>query len=116
MLQGLAKETFGRSTTPILGHRSIDHVTIPLHRSPEVAELAGDLKEDLIQMPDIAQPALSAPLVARTRGPNFRNRSRTASQDTLTPRSASRSPTSRKPRANRWSRRTEWLMIAGGKR
>ena len=34
----------------------------------------------------------------------------------MTPRSASRSSTSRKLRVNRWYNQTAWLMISGGKR
>ena len=49
-------------------------------------------------------------------GPNFRRQDRMASRDTVRPRSARRSPASRKLRVNRWYNQTAWLMISGGKR
>ena len=50
MLQGLGKKLFGRSTISLPGHQNIDHVTILVHCSTEVVELATDLDEDLVHM------------------------------------------------------------------
>lgn len=71
MLQGLAKKTFSRSTISLLSRQNIDQVTILIHRSPEVVELAADLDKDLIHIPDIAQPAMPTVHVPSKGGTEF---------------------------------------------
>ena len=70
-IQGLAEKPFGRSTTSHPSHQNIDHVTILIHRSPEVVELPEDLDEDLIHMSDVAQPTLPTAQVPSEGGTEF---------------------------------------------
>ena len=64
MLQCLVKKPFSSSTISLIGHQNIDHVTILIHRSPEVVELAADLDEDLVDEPDVTESSLFAPKIS----------------------------------------------------
>jgi hypothetical protein len=55
-----AKEPFcSESITPRL-HQDVDYVAILIDCAPEKLQLAVDSKEDLVQMPVVAEPALSS--------------------------------------------------------
>lgn len=66
MLQGLAKNPSSRSTMPLAGHQTIDHVTILIPLSPEGVERAADLDEDLVDEPDVSESSLFTPKSSST--------------------------------------------------
>ena len=47
------------SITPRL-HQDVDYVAVLIDRAPEILQLAVDSKEDFVQMPVVAEPALSS--------------------------------------------------------
>jgi len=64
--QKSAEEPFcGASITPRL-HQDVDYVAILVDRPPEILQVAVDSKEDLVQMPVVAEPALSSLQFANT--------------------------------------------------
>ena len=100
-LRELAEEALGGSRVPTARHQDVQGVAVLVHRSPEVVAFPADPYEHLIQVSDIAWPALSAPQVVRRHAAELA----TPRADCLVgdgdPRSASRSLTSRKLKVNR---------------
>ena len=58
-LQQLAEKACSRPTVATRLDEDIDDVTILIDGTPEIAPLSLDGDEDLVQLPDVAQPALS---------------------------------------------------------
>ncbi len=58
MFQGPAKEAFSGSTISTLGDQNIDHVSILIDCSPQIAALTTDGDEEFIDVPDVAESAL----------------------------------------------------------
>ena len=58
-LQQLAEKECSRPTVATRLDEDIDDVTILIDGTPEIAPLSLDGDEDLVQVPDVAQPALS---------------------------------------------------------
>ena len=58
-LQQLAKKVFGSPAVASRLDENIEDVTILIDGTPEIAPLSLDGDEDLVQVPDVAQPALS---------------------------------------------------------
>ena len=63
-LQELAGKARGGSRGPLARDQNIQHVAVQVDRPPEIAALPADSNQDLIHMPDIAQPAMSAAQVS----------------------------------------------------
>ena len=57
MLQRLAKKPLRSSAIPPLGHQNIDHVSVLIHRAPQIMEAPADLEEDLVDVPNIPEPS-----------------------------------------------------------
>ena len=61
MPQHLAKKAFGGFAISPACHQNIDHVSILIHRSPQIVSLALDRDEELVNVPDVAcSPLLSS--------------------------------------------------------
>ena len=58
-LQQLAEKACGRPAVATRLDKDIEDVAILIDGTPEIAPLALDGDEDLVQVPDVAQPALS---------------------------------------------------------
>ena len=59
-LQQLAEESFGGFPITARLDEDIDHITVLIHRTPEVLTFALDRDEDLVQVPRVSQASLSA--------------------------------------------------------
>ena len=55
-----AKEPLGSASIPSRLHQDVDYVAILIDGTPEILQVAVDSKEDFVQMPVIAEPALSS--------------------------------------------------------
>tara|TARA_B100000949_G_scaffold85202_1_gene76100 strand:+ start:258 stop:482 length:225 start_codon:yes stop_codon:yes gene_type:complete len=53
-LQHLAKETFGGSFVPALGHQNVENIAILINCLPQVDLPSSDPHEQLINMPNVA--------------------------------------------------------------
>ena len=115
-LQEFSEESPRRPPVQAGLDEEIDQVPVLIHRAPEILALTVDRDEDFVQEPRIAESTLSSlqpPGVLRA---NFSHHCRMVSYDTMMPRSASRSSTSRKLRLYLWYNHTAWLMMSDGKR
>ena len=56
-LQDFEKEPFGSSLVPTLGHQDVENITVLINSLPQVDLPSIDLQEQLIHVPDVAQPA-----------------------------------------------------------
>tara|TARA_B100001013_G_C24516324_1_gene405089 strand:- start:92 stop:442 length:351 start_codon:yes stop_codon:yes gene_type:complete len=52
------EEAFGGFAISPERHQNIDHVSILIHRSPQIVSLAPDRDKELVNMPDVAQASL----------------------------------------------------------
>ena len=59
VFQDLAKEAFSGSLVSVTCDQDIEDVTILVHGSPKITALAADPDEQLIHVPDVAEPTLS---------------------------------------------------------
>ena len=116
VFQDLPKEAFGGFSVPLACDQNIEYVTILIHNSPKIMPSAADCDKQLVHVPDSPSRPCRRRSVRAYAGPNFWHQDRIASYDTDTPRSASRSSTSRKLRVKRWYSQTAWLIISGGNR
>ncbi len=57
LLQQLAEESFGGFPITARLDEDIDHITVLIHRTPEVLTFALDRDEDLVQVPRVSQTA-----------------------------------------------------------
>ena len=117
VFQDLAKEALGSSLVSVGCDQDIEDIAILVHRSPKIMTFAPRM---VMNTSSTCQMSPRRPCRRRRvraySGPNLRHQNRMASYDTVTPRSARRSSTSRKLSVNRWYSQTAWLMISGGKR
>ena len=61
VLQHFAEEAFGGFSISPAHHQNIDHVSILIHRSPQIVSLALDRDEELVNVPDVTcSPLLSS--------------------------------------------------------
>jgi hypothetical protein len=60
-LEQLPEEPLGRARTPMSLNEDVDYVSILVDGTPQVASLASDAHEQLVQVPRIAQTTLSTP-------------------------------------------------------
>ncbi len=58
MFQGPTKEALSGSTISTLGNQNIDHVSILIDGSPQIAALTLDGDEEFIDVPDVAESSL----------------------------------------------------------
>ena len=54
-----SKESFRGALITARLHQNVDHVTVLIHSTPEILLLAVDSNEDFVQVPNIAEPALT---------------------------------------------------------
>ncbi len=95
-LQQLAKKTFRSPAVPTRLDEDVDDVAVLIDGTPEILPLSLDGDEDLVQVPRVTRrPCRRFSPRAYSR-PNLMHQSRTASYETVMPRWASRSCTSRK--------------------
>ena len=64
MLQHLTKEARSGSTISTFANQNIDHVSILIDGTPQIEVLTSDFDEELIYMPDVAEPPLLPPQIA----------------------------------------------------
>ena len=57
-LQHVAKEPLSSPLVSSLRHQNVENIAVLIHSSPQVELLSLDLHEQLIDVPDVAQPAL----------------------------------------------------------
>jgi hypothetical protein len=70
-LQCLIEEPLGgQCITPVL-HEDVDHVAILVDGTPEVVDLPAQRDKDLVNMPNITKPALSALEASAVLGPEL---------------------------------------------
>ena len=98
-LQQLTKEAFSGSPIASRLDEDIDDVAILVHRTPEILPLTLDGYKHLVQVPRIVEATLPSLQLRAYSGPNLIHQSRIASYETVIPRWARRSSTSRKLRA-----------------
>jgi hypothetical protein len=55
--QELTKEPLGRTGVAMFLNEDIDHVSILIHSPPGIVALSSDVHEELIQVPNVAQPS-----------------------------------------------------------
>ena len=58
MLQQLAKKALGGFAISPSRHQNIDHVSILIHRSPQIMTSSPDPDEELVDQPDVAGSSL----------------------------------------------------------
>ena len=58
VLQHFAEEAFGGFAISPARHQNVDHVSILIHRSPQIVSLALDRDEELVNVPDVPESAL----------------------------------------------------------
>jgi hypothetical protein len=58
--QQSAKESLCRALITVRLNQNVDHITILIDGTPQILQFAIHSKQDLIQMPAIAQPSLSS--------------------------------------------------------
>jgi hypothetical protein len=61
VFQGPAKEAFGGSLVSMARDQDVEDVAILIDRSPKIMALAADRDEQLVHMPDVAEPTLLPP-------------------------------------------------------
>ena len=64
MLQHLTKESRSGSTISTLANQNIDYASILIDGTLQIEMLTSDFDEELIYMPDVAEPPLFAPQIA----------------------------------------------------
>jgi hypothetical protein len=100
--QEFSKEPFCGALITIRLDQNVDHVPVLIDGTPQILLQPVDSNKDLIQVPVVAEPALSSlqfPSIVRT---EFLTPLPDRPYDTMIPRSARRSSTSRKLRQKRW--------------
>ena len=95
-VQQSAEESPRGPRVPTGLYEDVDQITVLIHRAPEILALTVDRHEDVIQEPRISESTLSALQLPSVVGAEFPHHCRMVSYDTMMPRSASRSSTSRK--------------------
>ena len=63
MLQHLTKEWHSGSTISTLANQNIDYVSILIDGTPQIEMLTSDCDEELIYIPDVAEPPLLPPQI-----------------------------------------------------
>ena len=97
-LQEFPKESPRRTPVPAGLDEEVDQVPVLVHGAPEILALTVDRDEDLVQKPRIAEATLSSLQPPGVVGAKLPAPLPNGSYDTMMPRSASRSSTSRKLR------------------
>ena len=97
-LQELSEESPRRTPVPTGLDEKVNQVTVLVHGAPQILALTVDRDEDFVQKPRISESTLTSLQPPGVIGPNFPHHCRIVSYDTMMPRSASRSSTSRKLR------------------
>jgi len=87
-------------TAPL--NQNIDHVAVLIHGAPQILLFTVDSNEDFVQVPNIAEAALTPLQLSGIVRTELLTPNRIVSYETMIPRSARRSSTSRKLRQKRW--------------
>jgi hypothetical protein len=115
-VEALPAELLGCRLIPSALPQDLAHVTVLLHRPPQLMALPIDRPKDLIEMPRVAWSRAATAHLVGIRLPKLPAPRADRSYDTSTPGANSSSSTSRSLRQNRSYSQTPWLMRSTGER